>query len=98
VHRNVIGNPTAKETISKTKRLWKYNIKIDLKEAGIWIYQVEDRDDWLSVVNAVLKFSGSVQGREFILSLNSCYVEKDSCSMDIVNWFPTWIMPTHQVD
>jgi hypothetical protein len=53
----------------RPKHGWKYNIKIDHKETElmkvIWIFQVEDRDDWLALVNAVMNRVRTGQGISF---------------------------------
>jgi len=51
------------------------NIKIDLQEVGYegkdWIAMSEDRDSWLSFVNSVMNFSGSIKCAEFLYYLRT---------------------------
>jgi hypothetical protein len=56
-----------KKPFRRPKHGLKYNIKIDLKVVGLmtWIYQVEDRDDWLSLVNAVLNLPAPYKAGNF---------------------------------
>jgi len=69
-----------KETKWKTRLRWKCNIKMDLQEVGRsamdWIELDQIVDRWLALVNAVMKFRGSIKCVDFFLT-NS---ESVSCS------------------
>ena len=61
-YRNVFkiltGKPTAKRHLGKPRRRWEDNIRMDLKEIGIykrnWVNSAQDRDYWTVLVNAEL--------------------------------------------
>ena len=55
----LIGKPTGKSPLGRSRRRWKDNIRMDLKEIGIdtrnWVDSAQDRDYWRALVNAALK-------------------------------------------
>jgi hypothetical protein len=64
-----VGKSEGKRPLVRPKRKWVDNIKMDLQEVGYegidWIDMSEDRDSWLSFVNSVMNFSGSIKFGEF---------------------------------
>jgi hypothetical protein len=62
--------------------------KIDLKGTGrvgvTWIYVTQDRDQWLVLVNVVIKKSGFVKSRDFLELPSNCKVFKQACSTELL--------------
>jgi hypothetical protein len=58
-YRIMVGKPERKRPLGRPRRRWVDNIKIDLGEIewdGVdWIDMAQDRDQWLALVNTVLK-------------------------------------------
>jgi len=58
-HRVLVGKPEGKRPLGRHSRRWEDNIKMYLQEVGRegmdWIELAQDRDRWLSLVNAVMK-------------------------------------------
>jgi hypothetical protein len=60
----VVSQPSVMLVISvplaRLRRRWEDNIRMDLQEVGWacvdWIGLAQDRDRWLALVNAVMKF------------------------------------------
>jgi hypothetical protein len=52
------GRPDGKRSLGRPRRRWEDSIEIDLKEAGMgtmdWIAEVQVRDRWRAIVNAVM--------------------------------------------
>ena len=52
------SNPTRKRSLGRPRRIWKDNIRMNLKEMGInagnWVHSVQDRNYWIALVNAAL--------------------------------------------
>jgi hypothetical protein len=61
VYRVLVGKPKGKRPVERPRRRWEDRLKMDLREIGWgcveWIHLAQDRDRWLSLVNAVMKFS-----------------------------------------
>jgi hypothetical protein len=59
VYRVFIGMPEGKRLLSRSRRRWEDNIKLDLREIGIegtnWIRLTQDRVQWWAFVNTVMK-------------------------------------------
>jgi hypothetical protein len=57
-YRLLVGKPEGKRTLGRPKCGWVDNIKIDFGETGWggvdWIVLAQDRDKWISLVNAVM--------------------------------------------
>ena len=57
------GTLAGKRTLGRPRRRWEDNIRMDLKEIGIymrnWIDSAQDRDYWRSPVNATLNLGFS---------------------------------------
>jgi hypothetical protein len=70
VYRILVGKHEGKRPLVRPRHEWVYNIKMDLQEVGYermdWIEVSEDRDGWLSVVNSVMNFSGSIKCGEIV--------------------------------
>jgi hypothetical protein len=53
-----VGKPEGKRPLGRRRHRWADNIKIDLRETGLfgmdWIDLVEDRDQWRALVNTVM--------------------------------------------
>ena len=54
----LIGNPTGKRPLGRSRRRWEDNIRMDLEEisinAGNWVDSAQDRDYCRALVNAAL--------------------------------------------
>jgi hypothetical protein len=57
-YRMSVGNPEGKRPLGRPRRRWVDNIKMDLRETGWaglnWIDLAQDRDQWRTLVNAVM--------------------------------------------
>jgi hypothetical protein len=57
VYRVLVGKPEGKGLLGIRRRRWEGNIKMGLQEVGFgameWIYLVQDRDRWRTVVDAI---------------------------------------------
>ena len=56
-YKVLVGKPEGRRSLERSRRRWKDNIKINLREwDGVmdWIYLAQDRDRWRTVVNAVI--------------------------------------------
>jgi hypothetical protein len=57
-YRILVGNPEEKRPLRRPRRRWVDNIKMDRREiewdGGDWINLAQDRDQWRSLVNAVM--------------------------------------------
>jgi hypothetical protein len=58
VHRVLVGKPEGKRPLSRPKRRWEDNIKMDLQEVGgknygDWMELARDRYGWRALVGAV---------------------------------------------
>jgi hypothetical protein len=55
----LVGKPEGKRQLERYKRRWENNIKMNLREmvleVVVWIYLVQDRDQWRALVNTVMK-------------------------------------------
>jgi hypothetical protein len=58
VYRVLVGKPEGKRPLESPRRRWEDNIKMNLQELGCggmdWIELAQDRDNWRTVVNAVM--------------------------------------------
>jgi hypothetical protein len=54
----LVGKPEGRRPLGRPRRKWVDDIKIDLRETGWngmdWMYLVQDRDRWRSLVNTVM--------------------------------------------
>jgi hypothetical protein len=57
-YRILAGKAEGKRPLGRSRRRWKDNIKMDLKEIGSggmdWIDLAQDRDQWRALVNSVM--------------------------------------------
>jgi hypothetical protein len=57
-YRILVGNPEGKRPLGRPRHRWVDDIKMDLRgigwDGGDWIYLAQDRDQWRSLVNAVM--------------------------------------------
>jgi hypothetical protein len=69
VYRVLVGKPEGMRPCGIRRRRWEDNIKMDLQEVGFggmdWIELAQDRGRWRALVNEVMKYSGSIECREF---------------------------------
>jgi hypothetical protein len=58
-HSILVGRPERKRPLGRTRRKREDNIRKDLREIGWeavgWIRLIQDRDQWRTVVNTVMK-------------------------------------------
>jgi hypothetical protein len=58
-YRILVGEPEGERPLGRPRRRWVDTIKIDLREIGwdgmYWIDLVQDRDQWMALVNTVTK-------------------------------------------
>jgi hypothetical protein len=58
-YRILIGKPEGNRPLGRSRRTWVDNIEMDLRETGWddmdWIDLAQDRDQWLALVNTVIK-------------------------------------------
>jgi len=63
VYRVLVGKPEGKRPFARPRRRWEDNIKMDLRELGMWgldwIDLARDRDRWLAFMNVVKNFQVS---------------------------------------
>ena len=56
----LIGYPTGKRSLGKSRSRWEYNIRMDLEDIGIdaknLVDSAQDRDYWKALVNAEFNF------------------------------------------
>jgi hypothetical protein len=58
-YRILVGKLEGKRQLRRPRRRWVNNIKMDLRETGWggmgWIILAQDRDQWRTLVNLVMK-------------------------------------------
>jgi hypothetical protein len=58
VYKVLVGKPEGKKPLGKPRHRWEDGIRMDLREIGLggvdWIQLAQDRDQWRSVVSAVM--------------------------------------------
>jgi hypothetical protein len=58
-YKILAGNPEGKIALGGPRRIWEYNIKMDLREIGWqdveWIHLAQDMDCWRGLVNTLKK-------------------------------------------
>ena len=58
VFKILTGKPTGKRPLGRPRRRWEDNIRMDLEEIGInvwnWVDSAHDRNYWRALVNAAL--------------------------------------------
>jgi hypothetical protein len=58
IYRVLVGRPEVKRPLGRPKRMWGYNIKMDLREIGIdganWIRLAQDSVQWRAFVSTVM--------------------------------------------
>ena len=58
VFKILIGKPTGKRPLGRSRRRWEDNIRMDLEEIGInarnWVDWAQDRNYWRALVNTAL--------------------------------------------
>ena len=72
VCRVLVWKPEGNRTLGRPRCRWEDNIKMDLQEVGCegmdWIDLAQDMDRCRVLVNAVMKFRGSLNARNFLTS------------------------------
>ena len=60
VNRVLVGKPEGKRPLGRPRRIWEYNIKMDLQEVGRdhgdWMELAQDRDELRALVGTVRNF------------------------------------------
>jgi hypothetical protein len=68
VYRLLVGRPEGKRPLGRPRRRWEDNIKMDLREIGIyganWIRLAQDRVQWRTFVNTVMNLQGSIRKQD----------------------------------
>ena len=58
VHRVLVGKPEGKRPLTRSRRRWEDNIKMDIQEVGggceDWMELAQDRDRWRALVGTVM--------------------------------------------
>jgi hypothetical protein len=58
-YKILVGKPEGKRPLGRPRRRWEDNIRMDLREIGWevvdWMHLAQDRDQWLALVNTVVK-------------------------------------------
>jgi hypothetical protein len=58
VYKILIGKPEGKRPLGRPRRRWEDDNRIDPKKIGWegvdWMHLIQDRDQWLAVVNTVI--------------------------------------------
>jgi hypothetical protein len=56
-YKILVGNSEVKRQLRKTRRVWKDNITMDLREIGWevvdWMHLAQNRDQWRAFVNTI---------------------------------------------
>jgi hypothetical protein len=59
-YRILVGNPDGKRPMGRLRHRWVDNIKMDIREIGWdgmdWIDLAQDRDQWRTLMNTMVKF------------------------------------------
>jgi len=65
-----VGKPEGKRPLVRPRRRREDSIKKDLQEVGLegmdWIDLAEDRDRWRAIMNTVMNFQATKNGRSFL--------------------------------
>jgi hypothetical protein len=74
-YRILVGKPDGKRPLGRPRHKWLNNIKMDLRETGWdgmdWIDLAQDRDQWKTLVSAVMNLRVPQTAGKF---LNSCTI------------------------
>jgi hypothetical protein len=58
LYRILVGKPEEKRPLERPRRRWVDNIKMDLRELGLydmdWIELAQDKNQWRALVNTVI--------------------------------------------
>jgi hypothetical protein len=66
IHKVLVVKLEGKRTLARHSRIWEDNIKIKLMlEESDYIQLAQDRLQWLTSLNTVIKFSGSTMADIF---------------------------------
>jgi hypothetical protein len=61
----LVGKHEAKRLRGRPGRRWEDNMRVDLREIGLegveWMHLVQDRDQWLALVNTVMNLVELIQ-------------------------------------
>jgi hypothetical protein len=67
VYSVLVGRPEGKRPLGRPRRRWEDNIKMDLREIGIyganWIQLAQDRVQWWACVNTVMNLRVPLESR-----------------------------------
>jgi hypothetical protein len=60
VHRVLVGKPEGRRQLGRPRRIWEYNIKMNLQEVvvggGDWMERAQDRNRWRALAGMVMNF------------------------------------------
>jgi len=72
VCRVLVGKPEGKRPLTRPRRRWVDNIRMDLQEVGCrymdWIGLAQDRDSWRTLVSAVMNIRVQRNEGKFLTS------------------------------
>jgi hypothetical protein len=54
LYRVLVENPGGKRPLGRPRHRWEDNIKLDLREVGVWLELAQDKDRWRALVNVVM--------------------------------------------
>jgi len=71
-HRDLVGRPDVKRPLGRPRRIWEDDIKMDLSEMRLrgmgWIGLDQERDRWLTLVNAIMNLRIPLNAGNFLIS------------------------------
>jgi hypothetical protein len=80
VYRVLFGRPEGKRSLGRPRHRWEYNIKMDLREIGIyganWIQLAQDKVQWRACVNTVMNLWVPQESRIFFGKLSDSQLYK----------------------
>jgi hypothetical protein len=72
IRRGLVGKPEGKRPLTRPRRIWEDNIKMDVQEVGSsgvdWIELAQVRNRWRAFVNTVMNLGVSSNSENFLTS------------------------------